>query len=269
MRTIKLTLEYDGTDFHGWQTQTAGHFPSSDTPHPRKRTVQEEIEKSLNKILNTTTKVRGAGRTDSGVHAMNQVAHFHTSSSMKTAEMHKALNALLPADIAVLRLEDVPATFHAQYGAKSKTYRYTILTRQARSALQRRDCLHYPYTLNLRRMRDEAKALIGRKDFKSFTASDPAKRNAENPPNTQRTVKRITISKKGELIHIDIEADGFLYKMVRNIVGALLKAGRGEMSKGGMRKILAQKDRRAAAKTAPAKGLTLVEVRYSRYNIGN
>jgi tRNA pseudouridine38-40 synthase len=180
---------------------------------------------------------------------------------MSCNEIQRALNANLPEDIAVLNVTEVPLNFHARYSVKSKTYRYTILNRHARCAQQRNFCLFYPDRLNVRSMREAAKSFIGRKDFKSFTASDPAQ--SENArKNTVRSIELLTIAKKGDFLLIDIEADGFLYKMVRNIVGTLMAVGSGQLPRGDILRILSQKDRRAAGSTAKAKGLTLLKVQY-------
>lgn len=257
-RNIKLTIEYDGTDFNGWQIQNHRRNSSNS----RKRTVQGEIEKALKKIFKKPVKLYGSGRTDSGVHALGQVGNFKTTSKMPTDEIIRALNANLPEDIAILNAEDVASDFHAQYSAKSKTYRYTVLNRAGRCAQQRDFCLYFPYKLNLTAMREESKCLIGRKDFRSFTASDPARRKAGKDNNTTRTVKKIAIRKKGDAVTFDIQANGFLYKMVRNIVGTLLDIGTGRLPKGSIKKILAAKNRDSAGNTAKSKGLALLEVCY-------
>ncbi len=251
LRNIKLTIEYDGTEFNGWQIQGK-----------KERTIQGEIKKALSKITGQSVTIFGSGRTDSGVHALGQVTHFKTESRLPAQEMLRALNANLPDDIAILKVEDVPANFHAQFKAKSKVYRYTILNRSARGAQLRNFCLFYPYPLNIRLMREEAKVLVGRKDFRSFCASDPKRYPKEKKESTVRTVKRITIQKKADFVLIDIEADGFLYKMVRNIVGTLLAVGSGQLKAGITEKILKAKDRTQAPKTAPAKGLCLLKVKY-------
>lgn len=261
-KNIKLTIEYDGTNFHGWQTQATRNKSHIQTKRRAQRTVQEEIEKVLKNIFKRNLKLIGSGRTDSGVHAFGQVAHFKVNTSMSVIEIQNALNANLPDDIAIIQVEDAPLNFHAQYSVKSKTYRYTILNATARCAQQRHFCLHYPYTLNIRRMREEAKDLVGRKDFKSFTASDPAKRKANKREDTVRTIKRLAITRKGDNLIIEIEATGFLYKMVRNIIGTLLDVGRGKLTKGSIKQILAEKNRHAAGNTAKPKGLALIRVRY-------
>jgi len=249
MRNLKLTIEYDGTKFHGWQIQKRGE-----------RTIQGEIEKALKKILRKSIRVIGAGRTDSGVHALGQVANFKVNTKLTSNQILKALNANLPKDVAILKLEDMPLNFHAQYSSKTKTYRYTILNRAVRCTHMRHFCLHDPHPLNIASMRWEAKSLIGRKDFRSFAGQNPSKQKRNQ--NTIRTIKRIEIKKKGEFIHIEIEGDGFLYKMVRTIVGALLEVGQGKLSKGSIKEILSAKDRKLAPKTVKPHGLCLVAVKY-------
>ena len=250
-RNIKLTLEYDGTQFNGWQVQDKS-----------KRTVQGEIEKALSQILKKKTAVTGSGRTDSGVHAKAQTANFKTASRMTPSQILKALNALLSEDIAVIDAQEVPQNFHSQYSVKSKTYRYTILHRPTRSPLCRRYSFFYPYALNLSMMRREARFLVGRKDFSSMQAADPSFiRTGSAPKSSVRTIKRIDIARKGEFITIDIAADGFLYKMVRNIVGTLIEIGSGKRQVS-IKDILQKKNRQSAGATAPAQGLCLLEVQY-------
>ncbi len=247
IRNIKLTLEYDGTNFNGWQIQD-----------PKKRTVQGEIEKVLSQIFKKKCRLIGSGRTDSGVHAKAQVANFKTNSTMTPGQILKALNAWLPEDIAITNAEEVSLNFHAQYSAKSKTYRYSILNRATRFALDRHFSFFYSYPLNLNLMHREIKTLLGKKDFKSFQAMDIARLEK----NTTRTIKKIQIKKSVDFIYIDIEADGFLYKMIRNIVGTLLEIGSGRRPPGSMKKILEKKNRQLAGQTAPALGLCLLEVKY-------
>ncbi len=248
-RNIKLTIEYEGTNYHGWQIQGKGH-----------KTIQGQIEKALRKIFKKDIRLYGSGRTDSGVHAFGQVANFKVSSYLSLNEIQKAINANIPDDISIIDIEEVSLDFHSQYSAKFKIYRYVILNRQAPSVKDRNFCLHYPYKLNLALMRREAAILVGKKDFRSFQASDP--RNPHRDKNTIRTVRNISIRRKGDYVFIDIEADGFLYKMVRNIVGTLLEIGRGKLPKGSMEMILLKKDRSAAGYTAKAKGLVLLKVLY-------
>lgn len=248
MRTIKLTIEYDGTHFYGWQIQEKS-----------KRTVQGEFYKAFQKVFKAQPCLIGSGRTDSGVHALGQVAHFKTNSKLPVQKIISALNANLPSDIAVVDAREVNKNFHAQFSAKSKIYRYTILNRSARPALKRQLCYFYPFPLNIKLMQTEAKALVGKHDFSSFRASDPARQEKDSV----RTIKKLAISKQGDTITIDIEANGFLYKMVRNIVGTLLEIGSDWLPKGSIKKILAKKSRTAAGKTAATKGLTLIKVKYN------
>ena len=177
---------------------------------------------------------------------------------MKPLEIQRALNSLLPADIAVHEAKEVKSDFHAQYSVKEKTYRYTILNRKYRSVFLRDRVYYYFYPLNITSMRKAAKSLIGRHDFKSFQAYDPLRAERQ----TVRTIKKIMIKKEGDLIHIDVTADGFLYKMVRNIVGTLLAIGSGQLPVDEMPKILKAKNRKAARETAPAEGLCLMAVKY-------
>ncbi len=249
MRNIKLTIEYDGTHFKGWQIQAQNQ-----------RTVQGDISKALKKILKEKVSLTGSGRTDSGVHALAQVANFKTSSRIAISELQKALNANLKDDVSIIAIEEVSEEFHAQYSAKSKTYQYTISNQKIRPAQRRHFCFWYPYKLSLQKMREEAKAFLGRHDFKSFQATDPAKRGQKR--DTVRTIKKLTISKKNDIIIIEIEANGFLYKMVRNIVGTLIEVGNEQLPKSSIKMILSQKNRTAAGITAKAHGLMLKSVAY-------
>ncbi len=244
---FKITFEYDGAEFCGWQTQAQGE-----------RTVQGDMEAVLLKVFKKPIKVIASGRTDSGVHAQGQVISFKADTRMKPLEIQRALNSLLPADIAVHEVRQVKSDFHAQYSVKEKTYRYTVLNRKYRSVFLRDRVYFYPYPLNISNMRKAAKYLIGRHDFKSFQAYDP--RRAQR--RTVRTIKKIVIKKEGALIHIDVTADGFLYKMVRNIAGTLLATGSGQLPLGDMPKILKAKNRKSAWDTAPAEGLCLMAVKY-------
>ena len=248
LRNIKLIIEYDGTRLHGWQIQDAA-----------KRTVQGEIEKACKKVFKKSMRILGSGRTDSGVHAIGQVANLKIDTRLSDTEIVRALNASLPEDIAIIEAQTVAKKFHAQYSAKSKIYRYTILNRRGRSPLARYFCHYYPHPLDVNLMRREAKVLVGKRDFKSFQAT-PARESKEK--STIRMVKKITLTKKNGFIHIDIEANGFLHKMVRNIIGTLLEIGSGRSPKGSMKRILEKKNRLAAGRTAKAKGLCLLEVKY-------
>ena len=247
-RNLKLIIEYDGTHFCGWQAQKNSA-----------RTIQAELEKACKKIFGKKMGITGSGRTDSGAHALGQVANLKVRKPLTCGKILKAFNANLPEDIAVISVEEAHPTFHARYSAQSKIYRYTILNREARSAQQRNFYAFYPYSLNVSLMRKEVKCLLGRHDFKSFQATPPAD---EKKKSTIRTIKQIVIQKKGDLIHFDFEADGFLHKMIRNIVGTLLDINSGRLPKGGMKTILEKKSRLSAGRTAKAKGLCLLKVNY-------
>lgn len=249
MPNIRLQIEYEGTNYAGWQIQN--RRPSD--------TIQETIEKVLEKVLQEKVKVVGSGRTDAGVHALAQTANFKTNSRLNPAKIQKALNGLLPDDIRIKKANYADNDFHACYSARSKTYRYIILNSKVSSVFLKRSSWHIPYKLDIPLMRKEAKSLIGRHDFSSFCASGSSARTRV------RTIKKISVKKSFNdfnLITIDIEADGFLYNMARNIAGTLVEIGRGRFSAGSMKKILTAKDRRAAGATAAARGLFLVKVRY-------
>lgn len=250
MRNIKLTIEYDGTDFNGWQIQAKGN-----------RTVQDEIEKTLQKIIGKKIHIYGSGRTDSGVHALGQIANFKTTSTIPSEGILRALNTYLPNDISILNIEEAKTKFHSQFDAKKKTYRYTILNRQEACAINRRFCTHIPHKLNTHRMRKATKDLIGRHDFKSFVASNPAKRGKKE--STIRHIYRADLKKRGDYLTFEIESNGFLYKMVRNIVGTLIDIGSKQRPTTNMKTIISSQDRTMAGNTAPSQGLCLIEVKYS------
>ncbi len=246
MRNFKLTIEYDGAGFCGLQVQ------------PGLRTVQGHLEEKLEKIFKKKIRCIASGRTDTGVHALGQVVHFKVETRMKPAQIQKALNAFLDKDLSVIKVQEVPLDFHAQYSVKSKTYRYTILNRKYPSALWRDRAYFYPYKLNLSLMRKAARNFKGENDFKSFQAAAEA-----SPVKTSvRTIKNFTIVKEGEFIHISVTSNGFLYKMVRNIAGALLAVGSGQIPKDSVPKLLKARNRKLAPATAPSHGLCLVCVRY-------
>lgn len=244
MRNIKLTIEYDGSQYAGWQIQNGR----------RSRTIQAAIEETLRKIIQEKIKLIGSGRTDAGVHAKAQVANFKTSSNLPLEKLQRALNGLLPEDISIIKAQEQNLNFHSRFDAKSKTYRYTVLNRSHRLALSRKFCFLYPYPLNIKLMRSQSRVLLGRHNFNSFRASNKIEKNSV------RTIKSIKITRDKDKIYIDIEADGFLHNMARNIVGTLLEIGRGKPL--AIQKILLARDRRQAGPTAPAKGLCLMQVKY-------
>ncbi len=249
MRNIKLTIEYDGSAYHGWQSQ------------PNGITIQEALESTLARLTGQRPKVVGAGRTDAGVHAEGQVAHFKTESTRACSVLQRGLNALLPDDIVVAAAQEMPLDFHARFSARGKTYRYVILNRRHPSAFARDRCWHIPHPLDVGAMQAAARALLGRHDFSAFRASDCC---AGHP---HREIRRLEIEradgqKADEWIHCVVSADAFLKHMVRNIVGTLVDVGRGRWSPGRVAEILQGRDRTRAGQTAPGKGLFLVSVSY-------
>lgn len=246
-RKFKLTIEYDGAEFSGWQTQAPGF-----------RTVQSHIEEKLKHIFKTTVHCLASSRTDRGVHAVGQVAHITVQTSLTEEIIDKALNTLLDRDVSIISVKEVPLKFSAQ-DSKRKTYRYTILNRPSPSALWRSRAYYYPGKLDMALMRRAARDIIGQHDFKAF-------QNASQRSPTQTTirhVKRLTIIRQGDMIHITITADGFLYKMVRNIVSALIAVGSGSIPCDSIPRILKKKDRVLNKLiTAPSHGLCLLSVKY-------
>ena len=261
MRNIRLTIEYDGTNYSGWQIQNSSQLTAHSS---QTKTIQETIEKTLQRILQEKIKLIASGRTDSGVHALAQVVNFRTSSKLPTANILRALNSLLPQDISSKQIGLVNDDFNARYSAKSKIYRYRIHNSSIPCVFFNKYSWHIPHKIDIRLIRYEARVLLGCHDFKSFCAS------GSGAKTTIRTIKNISIKAIDNtlyancytLIVIDIEADGFLYNMVRNIVGTLVEIARGRFKAGSMKKILQAKDRRLAGPPAPAQGLFLVKVKY-------
>lgn len=246
MRNFKLTIAYDGTAYGGWQTQ-------KNAP-----TIQETIERILHRILQEKIRLIGASRTDAGTHALGQVAHFKSKTKLSPELILKGLNALLPFDIRILKIERVPLSFHAQFGAKKKLYRYTVVRSHVVLPVERFFAYHYPYPLNVRDIRKATRFLVGTHDFVSFQG-----RNAKPPrKSTRRTIYRLEIIPKKDRLIFEIEANGFLYTMVRTIVGTLLEVGNGKRSAENVKQLLKTRDRTKAGMTVPAKGLYLVKVVY-------
>ena len=245
MRNIKLLIEYDGTDYLGWQVQAEG------------QTVQGMIEEKLARITGETVHLIGSGRTDSGVHAFGQVANFKTKSKLNTLSIQKALNSLLPPGIVIQTVEEVEEGFNARRHAKTKIYEYRILNRDLRSAFHHGYAWHIPQKLNLREMRKATRMVIGEHDFSCF-------RSVGSP--TRTAIRRVVRTgwRRGQdgFIRFEIEANGFLKQMVRALVGTLVEVGKGKIDAGKFREILDSKDRKKAGPTAPAHGLFLKEVKY-------
>lgn len=244
MRKLKILIEYEGTQYHGWQCQANG------------LAIQEVLQKTLKKITQEKKSVVASGRTDAGVHAEGQVAHFFTSSRMTPRELLKAFNSLLPPDIVVKKVEEVHSNFHAQKSATRKTYRYTILNRDFPSALGRRQAHYIASPLNVSAMRRAAKYLVGKHDFSAFQGAG-GKVNS-----TVREINSLTIQKKNEWIYFNVVGNGFLKYMVRNIVGTLIQVGQEKITVKQTQVILQSRDRTQAGPTAPARGLCLVTVKY-------
>ena len=247
MRNIKLVLEYNGSTFFGFQKQ------------PGQPTIQEALEKALSSFFNHKMKISAAsGRTDTGVHAEGQVVNFKTTSPHGIRQIQKGLNAYLPPPVVIKEVEEVPLDFHARYSARSKVYEYRVWNHPYRSPLLAERVFHVPQALNILAIRTAAKFFLGKHDFRSFTSVPAIKKGR----SCVRTIKQFRISKQGYLILFHVEADGFLYHMIRNMVGTLLEVGKGKRKPEVIQTILKAKDRRLAGMTAPALGLTLLRVAY-------
>ncbi|MEO8071031.1 MAG: tRNA pseudouridine(38-40) synthase TruA [Acidobacteriota bacterium] len=247
MRTLKLTLAYDGTNYVGWQRQINGV------------SIQQLIEEALQPLVGVHVPlptVVGAGRTDAGVHALAQIASVQVDFAVPVAAVGRALNVRLPVDIRVLDVADAAPRFHAQFDAKGKCYRYRMATARVQSPFGRWFAWHAPEPRDVAAMREGAARLLGRHDFLSFQASGSAS------VDSVRTIERIDVVQEDDAIVIEVEGEGFLRHMVRIIVGTLSEVGSGRRRPDGMTAVLEARNRRAAGLTAPACGLTLVRVRY-------
>jgi tRNA pseudouridine38-40 synthase len=243
-RKLRLVIEYDGTDFHGWQRQGS------------LRTVQGTLEDGVHTIVGERVEVRGAGRTDAGVHAAGQVASLSLASRIPATGLMRGLNSLLPPDVAVIDAAEAEPAFDARFSARGTIYRYRIWNHFVRSPLHARASWHCRRPLDLHAMRDAARLLVGEHDFRGFRASDCDRRN------TVRVIRRFDISKQGALIQIDVEATAFLKNMVRILAGTLADVGRGKRDQAAVVRALETGDRAAGGVTAPACGLTMVQVIY-------
>jgi tRNA pseudouridine38-40 synthase len=241
---IKVVLEYDGSGFSGWQQQAHG------------RTVEAELKRALKAITGQDHKVYAAGRTDAGAHAEGQVVSFQTDGRVSPRRLVAALNATLPADVAVLSAEEMPDEFHARYSARWRRYRYRYLDRPSRPALERGRCWQIRGPLDVDAMSQAAKALVGRHDWSSYcSASEPADARV-------REMRSARVTRHGDVVELELVAEGFLRGLARSIAGALAEVGRGRRPPEWVGEVLSARDRRKAAKTAPAGGLTLMEVIY-------
>ena len=244
MRNIKLTIEYDGTNYHGWQIQ------------PNAVTIQAAIQDALTKITKTQTSIIGAGRTDTGVHAAGQVANFHTRSHMPLISFQKALNATLPRDIVVIDVEEVSPDFHARFSAVSRTYRYTILNRPYPSALLRNNAYFFPDPIDAQGADTACQSLVGERNFSSF------QRSGSERINPICKIYECRCWQDQDLVYFEIESDAFLRGMVRAIVGTILKLHDREDGVNQLHKILDARDRSAAGPSIPPYGLSLLRVKY-------
>jgi len=245
MKNIKLTIQFDGTSYHGWQTQL------------HEKTVQQTLQDVLSQILNQPVKIHGSGRTDAGVHALGQVAHFTADTSFELNSLKKSVNRLLPQDIVVAMAEEAPLEFHSRYDATARVYWYFIWNARDWSPFYSRYSWHIMQPLDLSAMKEAAKTLIGIHDFSSFQGAD---KNVVNPVRQILSVQLKKVRK--DMVLFEIQANAFLKHMVRNITGTLVDAGRGKLTPEGFKEILEKRDRQLASATAPAQGLFLKKVKY-------
>jgi len=244
MRNVKLTIEYDGTRYVGWQVQ------------PNGVSVQEVVQNAIAAVTGEQdVKLIGSGRTDAGVHAAGQTASFRTDTSIPAEDLVPAINTKLPDDIAALDAEDVPDDFHARYSATSKTYRYSILNRRVRSPLARARAHLVRRPLDVGAMQAAARHLVGEHDFAAFQSKPDGRPSV-------RTVTRLEVEAEGPYVRITVSANGFLYNMVRAIAGTLTEVGLGRRAADSLPGLIASLDRSTAGPTAPPQGLCLLEVEY-------
>lgn len=264
-RNLRLTIAYDGSAYQGWQIQK--HGPS----------IQEEIERAVRQMTGEQTTVESSGRTDAGVHAVGQIANFKTNSRIPAARFRIGLQSYLPDDITILEVADVPLSFHARFQAKRKRYRYLIDNHPAALPFLKKYAWHRHFFLDVEAMHESAQALLGTHDFRGFECHWP------NKLSSVRTLFEVTVQKhpgwpmwhqpgfltsplpeqEGAYITLDVVGDGFLYNMVRSIMGTLVEVGRGKAPRDEMRRVLTSLDRREGGMTAPAHGLYLVSVDYN------
>ena len=244
MRNIKLTIEYDGKDYKGWQKQ------------PNKLNIQGEIERAIETITGEKIELIGSGRTDAGVNAINQIANFKTESKIETSKIPYALNAQLKKSIIIKSAEDVDEKFHSRYGCKRKTYQYTINNTEHGTAIYRNMQYHFSTKLDENKMNEAVQYLIGEHDFKSFKASGTSSKSSV------RIIYKAKVWRESDLVKIELTGNGFLYNMIRIIAGTLIDVGIGKIQPKEIKHILELKDRTKAGKTLPACGLCLMNVQY-------
>lgn len=244
MRNIKLTLEYDGTNYQGWQKQKIG------------KTIQGTLEKAIWELTKSNIEVIGSSRTDSGVHAKGFIANFKTKSTIPSNKFREALNYRLPEDIVILKSEEVSNDFHSRYSAKGKTYSYSIINREVPLAIYRNYYYNVKKQLNIGAMSEACRYFIGTHDFNAFKSSGGSVKT------TIRTITDLHIESNGDIIKIYVTGDGFLYNMVRIIVGTLIMVGNNKIKPNEIKEIIDSKDREKAGICVPANGLVLEEVYY-------
>jgi tRNA pseudouridine38-40 synthase len=251
MRRIRITLSYDGTNYHGWQIQ------------PELATIQGSVEAVLSEIEGAPVHIDGSGRTDAGVHALAQVAAFNLANPIPPENLRKAVNRLLPRDIRLLSVEDAPADFHPRFDARAKTYEYRVLRAEVCPPFDRLYVHHHPYPLNEGAMAELAPLLEGEHDFSCFAAADPADQLASAQGRSKvRRVFSSCLERSGDRLIYRVRGSGFLKHMVRNIVGVLFEAGKGNLDRAGFEARLVRGSKIPAGPTAPARGLFLVSVEY-------
>lgn len=239
---IKLLLTYEGTRYLGWQKTKTGH------------SIEEEVEKALSQILQHPVKLQAASRTDAGVHAEGQVVNFFTDKEIPLKKLQKSLNRLLPKDISVLEIEEMPPHFHPTLNCKSKEYVYTVCLSQSQLPFYRLFSWHFPYRVDVQKMQESSKLFVGRHDFSAFTN--------EKKDDNIREIYVLEVIPLEKRLKIRVAGNNFLYKMVRNIVGTLIYTGCGKLKMEDLPSILQEKDRKQAGVTAPAHGLCLKKIFY-------
>ncbi len=246
VRNFKIVLQYEGTRYQGWQKQ-----------ENTENTIQGRLESLLTKMTGVKTQVHGSGRTDAGVHAKAQTAHFHAQTAMSCEEIRIYMNTYLPEDIAIQSVEEVPARFHSRLNAVGKTYVYRVWNTDIPPVFERKYVYVLPEALDEAAMRQAAGYLVGRHDFRAFTSAKKSRKS------TVRTIETITIERVGSEVRFTYSGDGFLYHMVRILTGTLLETGTGKRRPEEIKTLMAGGLRENAGVLVPAKGLTLVEVRYN------
>lgn len=244
MRNLLMTIQYDGSAYHGWQVQSNA------------LTVQEVFQNAVEKVFRSRLDIKGCSRTDSGVHANMYCVSLKTDMNIDCLGALRAMNTALPLDIAVIDCREVPSDFHPRYSCKSKEYVYKIYNGSIRNPFLQKYAFHYRYVLDAELMDREAQAFLGKHDFSGFCSS------RSDIEDTVRCVKNVSVKREGDMVLFTVEADGFLYNMVRIMVGTLLFVNEGKIKPGELKDVIESKDRSRAGKTAPPQGLYLNRVNY-------